>query len=144
MMEVGLVILMHSSNSKVEFGVQGFQLDNGDYSYVVGTSRSENYAFNAYHLGLSGGYNIENLQFDLHSHPTTPSASGYNTQRPSGDRKRQLNHYNQLRQSDRGLSLHYYIYHTSTQGLYRYGPTRGDEYIGTIKKPGDFVDKAKD
>ncbi|MEO9511071.1 MAG: RHS repeat-associated core domain-containing protein [Flavobacteriaceae bacterium] len=25
-----------SDNSKVEFGVQGFQLDNGDYSYVVG------------------------------------------------------------------------------------------------------------
>src|SRR5690606_41057454 len=42
-----------SDNSKVEFGLQGFQLDNGNYSYVVGTSGSDNYAFNSYHLGLT-------------------------------------------------------------------------------------------
>jgi hypothetical protein len=131
-----------SDNSSVEFGVQGFQLDNGDYSYVVGTSRSDRYAFNAYHLGLSGGYTIENLQFDLHSHPTQAGASGYNTRTPTGDRERQFGHYDQLRQSGRGLSLHYYIYHAPTRGLYRYGPRKGDEYIGTIKKPSDFVDKA--
>ncbi|MBS9462079.1 hypothetical protein KIM67_06625 [Flagellimonas sp. 389] len=133
-----------SDNSNVEFGVQGFQLDNGDYSYVVGTYRSDRYAFNAYHLGLSGGYTIENLQFDLHSHTTNPSASGYDTPKPGGDRERQFGHYNILRQSNRNLSLHYYIYHTPTQGLYRYGPRRGDEYIGTIKKPSDFVDKTND
>ncbi|MEM9363631.1 MAG: JAB-like toxin 1 domain-containing protein [Bacteroidota bacterium] len=133
-----------ADNSKVEFGVQGFQLDNGDYSYVVGTSRSPSYAFNAYHLGLSGGYSIENLQFDLHSHPNQAGASGYGTPKPSGDRERQFGHYNILGQSGRNLSLHYYIYHTPTQGLYRYGPRRGDEYIGTIKKPEDFVDKTND
>lgn len=130
-----------SDNSKVEFGVQGFQLDNGDYSYVVGTSRSDRYAFNAYHLGLSGGYNIENLQFDMHSHPSQAGASGYGTPIPGGDRERQLGHYRQLSKNGKGLSLHYYIYHTPTKGLYRYGPKKGDEYLGTIKKPSDFVEK---
>lgn len=130
-----------SDNSKVEFGVQGFQLDSGDYSYVVGTSRSENYAFNAYHLGLSGGYNVENIQFDMHSHPSQAGASGYNRQTPTGDRKRQLDHYRQLNKSGKGLSLHYYIYHTPTKGLYRYGPKKGDEYLGTIKKPSEFKEK---
>lgn len=130
-----------ADNAKVEFGVQGFQLDNGDYSYVVGTFRSENYAINAYQLGLSGGYTIENLQFDMHSHPSQAGASGYNTIKPTGDRKRQHGHYTDLRQSGRGLSLHYYIYHTPTQGLYRYGPRKGDEYLGSIKKPSDFVEK---
>lgn len=133
------VFKFSSDNSKVEFGVQGFQLDNGDYSYVVGTSRSDNYALNAYNLGLSGGYTVDNIQFDLHSHTRTAGASGYTTGKPTGDRKRQFGHYNQ---NGGKLSLHYYIYHTPTNGLYRYGPRDGDQFIGTINESSDFVKKA--
>ncbi len=132
-----------SDNSKVEFGVQGYKLDNGDFSYVVGTSRSDNYAFNGYHLGLSGGYTIENLQFDLHSHTRQAGASGYNRKKPTGDRNRQYGHHTKLGESGKNLSLHYYIYHTPSSRLYRYGPLKGDEHLGTIKKPSDFVEKAK-
>ena len=131
-----------SDNSKVEFGLQGFQLDNGNYSYVVGTSGSDNYAFNSYHLGLTGGYTLDNLQFDLHSHTRgAPGASGYTTNKPTGDRKRQMDHYNDLRQKGKTLSLHYYIYHTPTKGLHRYGPREKGEFMGTIKKTRDLVKK---
>ncbi|MBC9795835.1 DUF6443 domain-containing protein [Sinomicrobium weinanense] len=128
-----------ADNSDVEWSVQGYQLDNDAHSYAVLTSHAENYAGNGYHLGLFGGYEIENLLFDIHSHPKTKGASGYKSKGfPfTGDKNRQYNHKEELDKKGLPLPL-YYIYHKPSRNMYRYTPTYGDRFIKNIKKSSDF------
>lgn len=139
MAEAFKVFKFAADNSDVEFALQSYKLDNGAQSYVVGTYGSDAYAINGYHLGEQGGYEIENLLFDLHSHPTSAGASGYQYKTPPyrGDKKRIVDHYIELKGKSLPLPL-YYIYHKPTSGLYRYTPSYGDKFIKKIKMPTDF------
>ncbi|MEM7487377.1 MAG: RHS repeat-associated core domain-containing protein, partial [Bacteroidota bacterium] len=128
-----------SSSSDVEWGLQSYKLNNGAQTFVLGTSHSPNSAFNGYHLGLPGGYEIENLIFDLHSHLKTRGGSGYGRKEfPfTGDKGRQYSHKVYLDKLGLPLPL-YYIYHSPSGGLYRYTPKKGNQFIKKIIKPSDF------
>ncbi|UII76006.1 hypothetical protein LV716_17335 [Flagellimonas sp. HMM57] len=128
-----------ADNSSVEWGLQSYKLDNGANSYIVGTSKSESYAFNGYHLGLSGGYAVENLLFDVHSHVGNGTASGYrdNSFPFTGDKERQFNHKTELDKKGLPLPL-YYIYNNKSNELYRYTPSYGDKFIKKINRSSDF------
>ena len=128
-----------ADNSSVEWGLQSFKLDNGAQAHVVLTSRMESSAGNAYHLGLSGGYEVENLIFDVHSHPNQAGASGYgsNSFPFTGDKKRQYEHKKELDKKGLPLPL-YYIYHKPSGNLNKYTPSNGNKFIKNISKPSDF------
>ncbi len=66
------VFLFAVNNSSAEWNLNGFS-KAGSNEYLLSTNGATNSGVDATDLG----FKLENMIFDLHSHPTTPGASGY-------------------------------------------------------------------
>lgn len=128
--EIGDVFLFAANNTSVEWGILGYQGEEGR-QYVLHTQHEK--ASVASRDSEKEGLTISNQFFDMHSHPGpngTQGGSGYGVL-ISGDKKFVMNRYYEAK--EKGVSLPtYYVYHKESKKIYQYNPWHSSIYIKRV------------
>lgn len=125
--EVGDVFLFAANNTNVEWGLEGYQGEDGR-QYVIRTEHKDSEV--RYRDNNKEGLSMENQFFDLHSHPApdgTKGGSGYG-RLYGGDKKLIINKYHRAKEQGVSLPTHY-VYHKYSKTLYQYTPWSSNVYI---------------
>lgn len=124
--EVGDVYIFAANNTKVEWGLSGYQGKNGR-QYVLHTQNINNTVLPR--DNSEEGLTIANQYFDMHSHPDhdgTEGGSGYII--GGGDKKFVTNNYQKAKEQGTTPPT-YYVYHRQSKIIYQYTPWKSNIYI---------------
>ncbi|WP_291530578.1 JAB-like toxin 1 domain-containing protein [Bacteroides sp. UBA939] len=128
--EVGDVFLFAANNSNVEWGLEGYQGEEGR-QYVLRTQHETSSVSSR--NNSKEGLTISNQFFAMHSHPGpngTLGGSGYGAL-ISGDRRFVRNRYYEAR--EKGVSPPtYYVFHKESKKIYQYNPQQSSIYIKKV------------
>ena len=127
--EVGDVYIFAANNTKVEWGLSGYQGKNGR-QYVLHTQNINNTVLPR--DNSEEGLTIANQYFDMHSHPDhdgTEGGSGYII--GGGDKKFVTNNYQKAKEQGTTPPT-YYVYHRQSKIIYQYTPWKSNIYIKKV------------
>ena len=129
--EAGDVFLFAANNTNVEWGLDGYQGENGR-QYVIRTSKIDNTV--AQRNNSKEGLTMANQFFSIHSHPSingTKGGSGYQKREWGGDREIIINEY--YKATEQGIQLPaHYVYHKYSKTIYQYTPWASNIFIKKV------------
>ncbi|GEM_PF-1468878 len=131
------LLLYLMNNTDVEWGGFGYRQGDGKILNVMATSHQTNTVGGS--TSLDTKYGEDNLVYDIHSHPGYNGTKGASVDDEfADDMDRIRSRYNRLGKTMSGGFPRHYVYHKSSNNLYKYTPWESDIFLRTINSYKDL------